>query len=108
GSEGGGRGWSEQRREPWGRGPPAEAQPQQREAHIVPIDHEPHAPSSQREPGDDERRECRRILDEHQIRVRKPSQRSPQSGTEASSIDEGNRRVSGAPSSATQSRRNKP
>jgi hypothetical protein len=73
--------------------PLAKPQPQQREPEVVPVDHEPHAAAPQREPGDRERWEGRRILDEHQVRPRQLAQHPPEAKAQARRIEQASNRV---------------
>jgi hypothetical protein len=73
--------------------PVAETETQQRVPEVVPVDEESHAAAVQRPPGDRERRERGRILDEHQVGARQTPQRPPQPESEARGVEQAGDRV---------------
>ena len=74
--------------EPHRRMGASQAQAKQRESQVVPVDHELHASPMQRHPRDQQRRERRRVLDEHQIRLRQIAQRAPQTTTQPGGVEQ--------------------
>jgi hypothetical protein len=58
--------------------PLTQPQTQEREAEVVPVDDEADAAPPQRKPRDHQRRKRRRILHQHQVRLRQPAQYAPQ------------------------------
>jgi hypothetical protein len=91
-------------RKPHSRMPPAQPQPQQRVADVVPVDHEPDAFASQRKPGDRQRRKLRRVLHQNELGTRKRSERAPETKTETKGVHQRGKRIgeAGQPFAAAQ------
>src|SRR5262245_49651001 len=69
--------------------PASQTQLQQRIAEIVPVDDKPHPTPAKRESSYGERRKLRGVLDEHQLWLRKRTQRAPQAKAQTQSIESG-------------------